>query len=501
MREWILGFRDGMDYGMGVDILSGVVGGRQVEPGDVRAIDGADGQTTQYSLRIANSTKEVSELLDAGIKVSGKYGFYQGEAKVRYRDSLKLRSESTYIVATCVVRNPYKGCQSPSLTKVASDLLKAGKLQRFRELCGDGYISGIAMGGEFSVTIQVTAKTRKEQEDISASLQAEMNGFLASAKVNSSLNESKYLKSSSTSIEVSTYQRGGHGGQAALVSTLADAVDRLKAFPEIVANSPVPYFVKVSGYENLPWPVTPNLYDIRLQEQVLEGCSKVIAGLTTKINDIDFIVVNPGLFQSTPPHSQLLSWKSWFESELQRCYKCASVAAEDPAKAQFFQEAAPPQDFVLPPRKEGETPLLPIGRCSLRSVNYPDHYVRHSDFLASVTQVTTDLDRSDSTFVAVPGLADNQALSFESVNYPGCYLRHMDYRVRLDQATPDSQFRSDATFRPVKGLTGGNTISLQCINLPGYYVRHRDWEVHVDPFEDTELFRADASFERTAGLG
>ena len=62
---------------------------------------------------------------------------------------------------------------------------------------------------------------------------------------------------------------------------------------------------------------------------------------------------------------------------------------------------------------------------SFRSWNFPDHYIRHRDYLGRIDKIVTadKLGRKDGTFRIVSGLA-GQCRSFESVNYPGHSLRH-----------------------------------------------------------------------------
>lgn len=57
---------------------------------------------------------------------------------------------------------------------------------------------------------------------------------------------------------------------------------------------------------------------------------------------------------------------------------------------------------------------------ALQSYNYPECFVRHSNFVAKITKIAADttLDINDSTFKIVPGLADSNGVSFESKNYP-----------------------------------------------------------------------------------
>ena len=57
--------------------------------------------------------------------------------------------------------------------------------------------------------------------------------------------------------------------------------------------------------------------------------------------------------------------------------------------------------------------------------------------------------RGDATFQRVPGLADSTWSSFRSYNFPDRYLRHTNYVLRIDPLSSSSSAsdRQDATFR------------------------------------------------------
>jgi hypothetical protein len=138
-----------------------------------------------------------------------------------------------------------------------------------------------------------------------------------------------------------------------------------------------------------------------------------------------------------------------------------------PEPASAVQPGAPfplPQNFPRPPT-----------RVSLRSVNFPDRFLRHKFDLAELDQISSDLDKADATFTVTVGINGPQPsivggaaffddrVSFASVNKPGFWLRHQDFRlklapepVRVDEfgvprpLPPDTpelkQFLNDATF-------------------------------------------------------
>jgi len=137
---------------------------------------------------------------------------------------------------------------------------------------------------------------------------------------------------------------------------------------------------------------------------------------------------------------------------------------------------------------------------SLRSFNYPDHYVRHRNGIGEISRVRTNLDFQDATFRVRPGLANSRLVSFESVNYPRHYLRHQNALIRLSRQTSDSLFRSDATFHVRSGLAGRSARSFESYNYPRHYLRHRFGLLYIDRHETTDLYRRDATFHPVVGL-
>ena len=133
---------------------------------------------------------------------------------------------------------------------------------------------------------------------------------------------------------------------------------------------------------------------------------------------------------------------------------------------------------------------------ALRSVNYPDHFIRHQNFRGKITPVRSDLDHRDATFIVRrPGLA-GRGISFESANFPGHFLRHRNFEVWLDRNDGSELFRLDATFTEVRGLAGGGGTSFQSVNYPDRYLRHRNFLLWLEG-GNSDLFRKDATFHLT----
>ncbi|MCH7229432.1 AbfB domain-containing protein [Glycomyces sp. L485] len=129
----------------------------------------------------------------------------------------------------------------------------------------------------------------------------------------------------------------------------------------------------------------------------------------------------------------------------------------------------------------------------LRSHNYPDRLVRHTD--SNVRLEANPSPAEDARFRMVPGLADGSTgyVSFESVNNPGQYLRHSFFELVLAPDDGTALFDEDATFRMVEGLADEWCTSYQSYNFPDQHVRHSGFELQLDPIED-ETGRADSTF-------
>jgi hypothetical protein len=101
---------------------------------------------------------------------------------------------------------------------------------------------------------------------------------------------------------------------------------------------------------------------------------------------------------------------------------------------------------------------------------------------------------ADSAFVMVPSISGTPgAISLRSVNYPNAYLRHQGWRLKLSPDDGSQLMRLDASFAPRHGLAGQGW-SFESVNFPGHYIRHSDFHLWVGKNDGSPLFAKDASF-------
>jgi hypothetical protein len=135
----------------------------------------------------------------------------------------------------------------------------------------------------------------------------------------------------------------------------------------------------------------------------------------------------------------------------------------------------------------------------LKSSNYPDRYVRHSNYIGRIDPYPFD-PYQDQLWRMVPGLADSAGVSFQSVNNPTRYLRHFNYAIRLDVNDNTATFRADATFYRVAGLADSAWSSFRSYNFPDRYLRHANSLLRIDPISasSSATDRQDATFRVTS---
>ena len=333
----------GMNYGLGVNLLNGDIAGKAVDPGAVTPPTQAAGQTTSYNLTLINSFEELYSSLGISVDAGGQYGLFSASGKFNYAKESNFNSQSTFLLARCVVENAFTQDEDPQIRPEASALFQQGKADLFQQRYGDGFVRGMLTGGEFFAVISITSTSKEEQESIAASLQAQYGELFASIEVDTSLNSKTKSQLSGSTLSVSTYQRGGTGDDQSLTADIASVMARLKVFPEQVKNNPVPYDVQVASYNTLALPEGPNPIDIQAQKDALVDYARIHLKLLTLANDIEFLQLHPEFFEDPPDGATLDKWQDFVVNEINQLTRQASTCVDNPVGG------CPLLPFQLPP--------------------------------------------------------------------------------------------------------------------------------------------------------
>jgi hypothetical protein len=123
--------------------------------------------------------------------------------------------------------------------------------------------------------------------------------------------------------------------------------------------------------------------------------------------------------------------------------------------------------------------------------------VRHASGVARIDTYPFD-PYQDQQWTIVPGLADSAGVSFRSVNFPDRYLRHSNYALVL-AANDGGTFAADATFYRAAGFADSGWTSFRSYNFPDRYIRHSGYVLRIDPISSSSSTtdKQDATFRTT----
>jgi len=287
---------DDQQIGMGFDSGSGLAVGTALGGFTSGKDPNAPGQEVSASITIVNSHEELMSRIGMSFEAQGRYGFVSGGAKAEFAESSQYNSTSTFLVASCVVQNPFTRGSGFAVTAPAGELLTALRFDEFRRAFGDSFVRGIQTGGEFYCVIRITSVSEVKQRDLALTLHAEANGLVASASFQAKFTEANSSSSTRSEYSATMLQRAGSGTTIAPTVEISEAIARYKNFPQIVADSPVAYEIEVATYDTIPLPVpTPDEQENFLAA-LADARAKKLHYLQCR-NDVDFARQNRGYFE------------------------------------------------------------------------------------------------------------------------------------------------------------------------------------------------------------
>ena len=238
-----------IDYGKGYDQITDEIRGSCLEPVEPKTVPKADGMTTQYQLKMVESTKHLAKMLNvsAGASISSLFG--SASAKMSLINESETQSNSVYALVVVSALNAPSIFDNAQLTRSAQNLLRTGA-KRFREKCGDTFVSSITTGGEYFALIEMHTDSAAEKMDLKTSIEGSMGAWKAQAQMERALRQS----SSARQISVSIQQIGGSGVNSAACDSIECIIERSKSFPKIVAENPAVVSFKTSDYRTLDLP-------------------------------------------------------------------------------------------------------------------------------------------------------------------------------------------------------------------------------------------------------
>ncbi len=352
MADDLIPYREGMEYGMGVDSPSGDSRNLGVL-GDPTSIPNAGGSIVQYELTQVSSDEDLQTSLGISASASGGVGPFSASASMDFAKKCHIHNNSVFLLASVTVTLAFAQIKAPKIAPEAAAKLSDGNTARFQEMYGDSFVRGIQTGGRFFSIVEIITSSSSEQESLSVSLKGSYGAFSGKAAFSSEFSSAV----SSRSLKITTHHEGGVVPKE---PTSLEEVQAIAAgFAATVEGHGVPYAVLLDKYAILDLPAPPNFVDLQHQLDVLTFCAQERNRIWTAINNVDYIVDNPGQFSDKPgedDRTPLTRYRTALDADLDAVSAAASHALDHPKDASLptLTAVQPP----MPKRREGESDAL-----------------------------------------------------------------------------------------------------------------------------------------------
>jgi hypothetical protein len=328
--------RASFQLGRGVDLTTGSPLGVAVVPDQPQVDPNNSGQIVNYDVSIIESSEELEESLGLSVGAEMRYGLFSSAGKFEMKEKTQYKSFATYVLAKCDVRNPPIGLFQPSADGRASGMRNLES--NFRRAFGDSFVRAALTGGEFYVAIEIVHQDTSVQKSLAASLQAEYNGFIASADLDFQMSNDTKQKASSSQLRIIQYQAAGTGVSTSLVTDAESVIARLKAFPQIVRDNPVAIQVELAPYDTIPDLQVNFVAQANLREW-MDDCARKRSRYKQVIDELDFLLTgtNRTYFVNPPSDEIARSWKTIYSRVWNQVMTHAEKLADGTAQAGFVE--------------------------------------------------------------------------------------------------------------------------------------------------------------------
>ena len=345
-------YRLGLDYGVGVNALSGEIRGDGVERTAAEEVTGAEGQQLKMRIDRIDSLEELTESMGISAELDVNYGLFEASAKFAMAQESQFNRYSLYLLVSAVVVNSMRQMRDIVLRPKAAELLTAGNVQRFREQFGDVFVRGLLTGGELYSVFEIKTASESERLDISASLDVEYGAFV---DLSTSFKQAVKKSSERKALKISTFQRGG---DMRVANTPDELIAKVTTFASTVQGErSVPYGALLVDYRSLDLPDGPSFIELQQAQEVLAALARMRTTLMGLINDIDYIRTHPAEFYKVNAASEVEALSKQRETlrQLLTTYmQAAKRCARNPAESTLPEELVTFPTIALPARLNGE---------------------------------------------------------------------------------------------------------------------------------------------------
>lgn len=376
--------RDGYNFGVGADLLSGAVMNKPVSNDVINSIDHAEGAIVNMVVQRIQTTHELEQAL--GISAEASYGspsFGAGiSARFEFAKSAKVQSSSLFMTVTATIKLKVLSIDAPFLTPEAATLVDNPPV--FAQRFGNVFVRSMERGGIFIGVLRIDTSSSEESESVSTELKGSYGLFSAEAKTKFSEVEKKF----SSNVFVQMYHEGGPANLK--INDITDPLELLRnanlfldSFAANPDSSAVPYLVTLAPITIATGPLPPNEEDLSHAQDVMRFCAQRRSALLDQLNLLQLIVDFPSRYDFSNGSSlkEIAAAATNTQSDLDLISSCASAAINSPKGALFPKDFAGTKGVTFPSAVMPE--LFPIGKPQEKPVpNFVGMTLRQIDLLS-----------------------------------------------------------------------------------------------------------------------
>jgi hypothetical protein len=345
----------GMDFGVGVD-LAGQLFGDAVLRTQAQEIPGTGGQTTDIILTLVESQEDQDSALQLSTAVSASYGLFGGSAKFDLSQEMHVHNYSVTLVIRATVLNAFQQMRDVQFGPTATDLLKNGNSDRFKEQFGDFFVRGIQTGGELCAVLQIIGHDERDRTDIKANLQAAgiLGAVNASTKDSFSTAVSKATSGRETKLR--HFQIGGV--PRASIDAGEMVTHALDFASEVKAGQAGAFQALVLPYTTVDTPFAPNFVDIENAKETLGILMQRRRDLLTRLTSFAFVIGHPEQFD-IPDTTDVNAIVGKLETAIAALTSAASRCVNKPKEATDALASVASLDVPLTPLPKQKISAVP----------------------------------------------------------------------------------------------------------------------------------------------
>jgi len=282
MQQTEVPYRNGFDYGMGVELARADPKARGVI-GEVSAVEGASGGGGSFKLQRVETTEELETHLGISAEASGGVGLFSASARFNFARDCKVRSTSLVLLITATEQFGFEQIDEPKLGPEAGPLVADGNSALFAERYGDSFVRGIEKGGQFFGVLRIDTRSDESRQQVNTELEGSYGAFSADLSVNLSVVARKH----EAGIDALAYWEGGR--VTVEIRSPEDLIAAADQWRDSVQGLPRPYRVTLAPYVIASGPPPPNAAELEHQRDVLMRCAKLRSQTIDALNLLDYM--------------------------------------------------------------------------------------------------------------------------------------------------------------------------------------------------------------------